>query len=253
VKAAKDDQELYQKIKSGDYYKDALEWYNSIYIYPVVHRTFLIVLTIFCLLTTIFGLYSIYDLMPLVKRIPVIAEVPNLGELYTTLNKIDVRNEDPTQGVAIYLLGEYVAIRESYKYESLERNASFVKQLSSPALYNNYMNYMDIRNAASPVGRLKEHGSIEVRNISVNLPVPEKPKTPAENNNKSRQAAVFFELQEISNAGVTVNKYRADILFSMSEITFDKTTKTFTPLDFQVENYIVTPLNTEKPAPAKQS
>jgi type IV secretion system protein VirB8 len=241
MRPAETDQALQQKIKSGDYYKESLEWYNFIYIYPVAARTFMITVTVFCVLINIIAIYGIYNFMPLKVEVPLAISVEDVGDFYSQVKKLDTENNDVSDAVAKYMLARYVEFREDYGYDNLERDANFVKLFSSSPLYDKYTAYMDLHNAASPVGRLKESGRIAVTNVAVDLPLPEKGKAVVD---KNRKATVLFTTRETNGTNVIQNKYRADISFTFSQITVNSKDKSLTPLDFHVEDYIVTPIVT---------
>ncbi len=243
MRPAQNDQELQQKIKSGDYYKEALEWYNFIYIYPVAARTFMITVTVFCVLINVIAVYGIYSFMPLKIEVPLAVPIDDVGDFYVQVKKLDTDRNNGSEAVAKYLLAQYVAFREDYAYSNLEMDANFVKRFSSPAIYDKYAAYMDLHNAASPVGRLKESGSVAVMNVTVDLPPIAKGKAQA-SGDRNRKATVFFETRETNGVNATTNKYRSDIYFTFSEINVNPKDKSLTPLDFRVEDYILAPIVT---------
>jgi type IV secretory pathway component VirB8 len=165
-----------------------------------------------------------------VVRIPLAVDIEDTGDSYATIRKLGIPGEDSTHAVTEYLVRQYVVFRESYKYDEQERALNFVRQFSSPEVYAGYTGYLDLKNAASPVSRLHETGVIDVNILSADI---------AENH----KATVIFETTEKSTGLPRITKYRADITFKFTNISYDSRNKKFTPLDFMVQDYVLTNLS----------
>lgn len=166
-------QETYQKIKSGQYYKDAVDWYNIIYIYPHVQRAFFLTITILSVIVSVGGVWSVYTFLPIVAEVPLAVEVEDKSEMYSTIRSLG-NKQVPYQDYYVmeYLLTEYIISRESYKYEEVQKNLNFVKTFSTPEIYDYFNNYFNIRNPQSPILRYKQNGVVRVNVSSVSVTLP---------------------------------------------------------------------------------
>ena len=68
-------QDVAQSVESGEYYRDALRWYGTMYHAPISHRALLIIITGVALLITFLAMIGLFMLTPLMETKPMIVRV----------------------------------------------------------------------------------------------------------------------------------------------------------------------------------
>lgn len=242
--------EIAEKVRNGSYYQEAWEWYAFKYIYPVSQRSFFILVTIAAIIITIAAITALYNFYPLRAQVPVAINNPDMTKDYAELLKIQVPiNGDTDMPIVEYLSQKYVQNIEEYHFGKFDRQLTFLKQFSSPALYSEIEKRYDIRNLDSLVLRFRDHTTRTARIISYEVErgdgfklTNQLPKEAIVKDVPFR-AYVTFEAQESNFMGITSRKWQATVDLTMSPIIFDKESKKFPPLDFRVVNYSVKPLS----------
>ena len=241
--------EIAEKVRTGNYYKEAWDWYALKYIYPVSQRTLFIFITIAALLVTLSAIVILYNFYPLKVRVPIAVNVPDMTLDYAQLVRMQVPEKgDATLPVIEYLIRNYVQRIESYDFKHIDRQLKFLKQFSSPQLMQEIEKRYDTRNLDSLILKYRDHTTRSIRITQFHVDVAEGfdlAKAAQKDivlENVPYHATVDFESEEVNLLGVSPHKWQAIIDCTMSPVVLDKTTKTFKKLDFQVNNYSVSPV-----------
>ena len=243
--------EIAQKIRAGDYFKEAWDWYALQYIYPVTQRTFLIFISALSLLITLWALLVLYNFYPLKVRVPIAVAIKDMGMEYSNLQKLVVPEKtDPNLPIMEYLVKLYITNMETYNYNRIEPQRALLASFSKPDLFAEIDKRYDIRNLNSIVLKFRQHTTRNIRLTPGSYKLEgaqdfgvEKP----DQNDILRvdvpyRATMQFESDEENSLGTTTKKWMAEVNFTMSPVYYDKTKKAFRPLDFKVNSYRVTPL-----------
>ena len=240
--------EIAEKVRSGNYYKEAWDWYALKYIYPVSQRTFFIFITMAAVAVTITGLVILYNFYPLKIRVPVAVDINDMSVDYARLVKMEVpANGDPTQPMIEYLVQNYVQKIESYNFKQIDRQLKFLSQFSSAPLMQEIEKRYDTRNLDSLVLKYRDHTTrtVKITHVQVNMDEGFDLAKAKQNDivvqNVPYHAIVDFESEEMNMLGVIPHKWQALVDCTMTPVTLDKVTKTFKKLDFVVNNYSVRP------------
>lgn len=241
--------EIAEKIRSGEYFKEAWDWYALKYIYPVTQRTIFLFISIGSLLITILSIYVFISFLPIKMKVPVVAVNQDMSLDYSRIIKLPVPEKtSPDLPVIQYLVQGYVTNWESYTYKNIPRQLTFLNTFSTDGLAKEIDRRYDIRNLNSPVLKYRDHTT---RTITITNYSLERAKDFAVENNEQKdilvvdvpyRAIVQFTSEERNVLGVTTKQWVAEVNFTMSPIVYEKEKKAFRPLDFKVTAYRVTPI-----------
>lgn len=211
-------------IESGEYFRQARIWYNSLYVLPYTLRSLVIV--IFCIVTTLITLlaFNIKMLFPLSRQIIYTINVDDKTNLAAEIIKADSYKDDTIKSIAKIFIQTYINIREGYKYQGLSQRMLYIRNTSTKALYDNYASYLSLDNKDSPVLKLQRDAikEIEIKNISFI---------------SDDNAKVKFNAKSIKNNGdiVADNDYEAELSFILDEVNINASHNT--PFNFTVSDY----------------
>lgn len=231
-------QDVAQSVESGEYYRDALRWYGSMYHAPISHRALLIIITGIALLITLLAMIGLFMLTPLMETKPMIVRVSDsLDRVARVAPLMDGPLEDADAAVMQWLIKDFITARESYDIDKQQTFFRRVYTLSTPQVYNNYVALY--RSAMSPTIRYERHTkrAVEVRDIAIRDEVEVEPaggSSPAVVNVK---AEVRFVATEHTPTEDRNSIWLADISFRFSKIHVDQLTGAITPMEFKVTGY----------------
>lgn len=226
-------------IKSGEYFKDAQDWYALRFVYPTVQRGFFLLLTVVSVVTAFIAFKVFLSLLPLTTQIPLVVEVGDKATQYSVLRPIGTQTEDPNESLIKYLARHYIEIRESYDFDLLQRNLEFVKLYSNDEAYGVYSRYLNPDdNPDSPVLRFRKHttreasvGTVQIARRSLLRRV--QPGV--------HRVLVEFETTEQGIKGVKKSYWTAKVDLRFPDVIYYKDEERFSPLEFEVTNYEVSP------------
>lgn len=241
--------EIAEKIRGGSYYKEAWDWYALKYIYPVSQRTLFIFITLAALLVMFSTAVILYNFYPLKTYVPVVVDIENKVLDYSRLQQLKVPEKtDPTLPVMEYMVRSYVEQLERYQFDEIDAQLKFLQQFSNPGLFAEISKRYDTFNLDSLILKYRDHTTRTVRITGYQLEMPEgfdlakEKEKDIVTRNIPYRAMVDFETQETNLLGVTARRWQASLSFNMSPVVLEKATKSFLPLDFQVNSYTVRPL-----------
>jgi type IV secretory pathway component VirB8 len=236
-------EEITAMVRSGQYFKDAVDWYALKFIQPVTHRSFFILVTIVSVITSVASLSILTSILPVVEVLPLIRPNKAMADYRFELKKIGKEGEDPNISVIKYLSSKYIQLREDYDFAQLSVDLDYVKRLSTEEEYKRYVDLMKPDRAESLILKYRNHTRrvIEVREV-VLLPRSPESRLPP---NQHRIAAYFLAKEKGPVAGEdTLWKASLDVRFS--DVVFYKDTEKFAPMDFIVTRYEVQQVEAKK-------
>ena len=237
-------------IDSGNYFKDAFSWYNTVYIKPSVDRTSLI----FTFVLSVFIIYNVVNLilslLPLKEDIYIAIREKDLSKYQTIVKDISKTEDTKTtdEDILRYLLINYVEERESHNYKAanikdFNKKLKIIENNSSVDVYNEFGNFMSKNNANGPFyffgknvetsvvidsfefirvhrdsvfSKLKDYFNIKL------LPI---------------RAEIFYTLNTKIGDKLVSQKRKAVISFDFSGVEVDKKTGNYLPIKFIVTSY----------------
>ncbi len=211
-------------IESGKYFNDAKIWYRSRYIYPFSQRSFLFILFIISGILFFSILFHIYELLPLETPVNYYIKSNNLSTKSAQIIRADAIPDDSLGSITDILIRNYIKSRESYDYEKLKEQFTFIKNNSTRIAFRRFYNFMNIDNPTSPV--LKYQNNI-LRRITINsISYPSK-----------NRAVINFTSRSNIRGGdmVEYSIWRARIQYEIDPI--DLTLQHGSRFNFTVTNY----------------
>ena len=158
---------LPEYIKSGDYFKDARDWYKYKYIYIFSQRSFMFILSaIICVV--FFGVVvNIYGLFPVVVQVKYTISADSSDNKTAQIIRANQITNQPLESITDIMVRNYVMSREAYKYSKLKKQFTFVKNNSTRIVFRRFYNFMNIDNPSSPVMRYQKTVARAAQVISI--------------------------------------------------------------------------------------
>lgn len=219
-------------IESGEYYRDALRWYSTLYNGPIAERVLLIIIAVMAAVVTMMTVVSMFMLMPVVETRTMIVHLPqSLDRVARVQPLVETPNKDINPAILDWFLSNYVTVREGYDIDRQERYNYRVWALSAPDVYAGYVGLY--KSADSPTVRYERHTKrlIEIKDITI---------TDSDNVGKldgnpgdslMGKARIQFVATELTSSGERKSAWNADISFRFDKINVDQMTGELSPLD----------------------
>ena len=213
-----------EKVKSGEYYKDALEWYNSRFVRPKTELVHSLIIAATCLFLFFVTLLTFLSIFPLETKEKLILSAELQGNEIVTTKSLDFDKKNPTIGIIHYTLREYVKSREEYIEERINRNFRYVTEVSDENVFDEYIQQTDLSNPNNPILLYGKQAKIEVEVARVQLPkLPPLEKQVDPNKEYKAKIRYILNLLFLDNDGES-RKMQADITFKYKELKIDQET-----------------------------
>lgn len=231
MKPAEEQLIIAEKVRSGEYFREARQMYDLSVHDPMTDRYFYIFLTVLALIiffiafTAARGLYPLDSSLPfIVKTNDIVDDLPHIRPLITR------SGESASDAVLHFLVSNYVTFYEEYDIEHLDRDMSGIGSQSVPPVFNAYKQLMNPANPNSPIALYQRH-SRRVITIDSMRPQPD--------NSSVMQVFYTAEVDTYGDSRIDIKKSRweADIAFNYSGVALDKNTGKVNPLRFIVTQY----------------
>ena len=227
-----------QGVESGEYYRDAMRWYGTMYHSPISERAILIIITCLAGIATIMALIGLFMLLPLTENKAMIVRIPeSLSKVARVEQMTENPSQDPNLIVMNWFVGNYINVREEYDIDKQQMFFRRVFALSSPVVYNNYVAVY--KRSDSPTVRYERHTKRLVDITDISIQNSEVMKEASGNTPEMLQvkAQVKFVATEESPTESRNSLWLADITFRFSKIHVDQVTGAITPMEFKVTGY----------------
>lgn len=143
-------------VKSGKYFEDAREWYNFKYLYPLSQRSFLLLICSIYLLLLIGAASILYNLFPLVNQVRYSLNTTSYQNSANIIKASSLDN-NPLASIADVLVKDYLKVRESYNYDDLRKQFTYIQNSSTRIVFRKFSSYMNMDNPDSPVTRYQKY------------------------------------------------------------------------------------------------
>ena len=248
-------------VESGEYYSEARKWYMDKYILPACERNYLILLLVLISCAAVYTYTVLDSIMPITKKIPILVTISDMSQQYAQIKKlsysddISVKSDDPDRHIVAYLMEKYIIAKESYDYENnfkqLEKNRSYIQQFSSPEIFRHYEGTISTRNLDSPVLKYRKHTTRTAEPLPESFNIDKRfdeyfatRESAVGSIDQAREytASMNFIATEQNVRGKMPTKWRAEIDFLYSGVTFNHDEGEFYPLQFTVLDYRIAQL-----------
>ena len=124
-------QEIAEKIKDGEYFKDARAWYTTLYISQVSERSAFLLCAVLAGLVFLIGGLSLMDLMPINARERMIMRNERMDSTITSIHRLKEPGAPLNIAFKKFFVTNYVFMRESYRFADYPTYSAFVKEHST--------------------------------------------------------------------------------------------------------------------------
>lgn len=219
-------EEVNDKIRSGEYFREARTMYGFFVNDPMTERYLYILITMLAIIVLSIGAVAAMSLFPLGRKEPFYFESYDIDEELPTVKPLKrYKDEDANIAVLNFLLNNYVTLRENYDISQIERNANGVRSQSTPKVYQEYQYQMDPSNIGSPIAKYQRDAKRQVVVQSVRVFGKE-------------SAEVVFDAYIDMGEQRTQTRWVANVAFDYKDVTVDDEA-VITPFQFTVTNYSV--------------
>lgn len=232
-------QDVNQRIQSGEYYRDAMRWYSTMYHSPIAERAMLIIVSGMAVVIILMALIGVFLLLPVTETKTMVVRVPDAMDKVARVERLSENlSDDPNAAVMDWFVKSFVQVREGYDVEKQQSYFKRVYAMSSPAVYNAYVGlYKDM--ARSPTARYERHtkrlvdvGGVDISDVDV-----VQSGTGSSGEVVDVKATVKFTASERSETDTRNSVWLADISFRFTKIHVDQVTGQITPMEFKVTAY----------------
>lgn len=223
--------EIQAMVKDGSYFKDAIAWYSSKYIFPFTQRASMLVLAGILVVGVLIAVDAAKTSFVSLK-IPFPMYAKDQVNFFSRIKPLTYRNDSIEISVARYFIGKYVELREGYNFldfssENKDLIFNKIRALSSHQVFRSYEDYIDPdENANSPIIRYKNQvvRLVKVNDIRISSP-----------HGYPEAATVSFTITERSRGESRAMEYEAKMSFLTSDMK--KAFSKLEPLYFIVNKY----------------
>ncbi len=228
--------EIANKVRSGEYFRDARIMADIDIHSPMSERYLFILLTVFSLIITWVSITALEGLFPLKPRVPFIFITNDIVEDYPQIKSlVNYTREDPNIALQRFLVQHYIKLREEYNAKIFDRNHDAVLALSDKKAADEYESYILPTNPESPINLYQRNTERKINVIYIQL---------IENNKKDKDSDQEYYMSAIFEATLikseeekSVTKHQVDIAFKYKDIKLDAVTGKIDPYGFIVTSY----------------
>lgn len=238
-------------VESGEYYADALDWYQHRFIYPVIERAYL-TLGLVLLGAVGFLVSAVYEVIqPLHKEVQFVAPLEDQTQFYTHLRDVPITTEGEAsrvqaeQAIMKAIVAEFVRAYEEYDYRNefaqLRANNTLIEKYADKPVAQAFAERISMANPASVIFQLRRDtrvtivSNVDAMNITP-LPetdVPEQGDTPVL---KHYTMQVPFSAV-YQGAGARTVPMTAELDVAFSGIQYDREKGDYLPFTLTVTKY----------------
>lgn len=228
--------EIANKIRSGEYFRDARAMVDIDIHEPMAERYWYLFITFMSLMITAVAIVACLGFFPLKTRVPFIFGTNNIVDDYPRIRSLlTYIGEDSNFALRRHLIQHYVKLREEYDASFFDTNHSAVVTLTDKAVLQEYEDFISPLNPDAPVTLYQRNIKRKVNIISIiNI----------ENNIKKQSDTKEYNMRVVYDAvlkkGEQENqqgRYQVDIAFKYKDIKLEKTTGKIEPYGFIVTSY----------------
>jgi type IV secretory pathway component VirB8 len=228
--------EIADKVRSGEYFRDAQAMVDLDINDPMSDRYWYIFLTVLSLIIVMISYVAWQEFYPLKPRIPFIFATNNIVDDYPRIRSLlDYHNENPDVALRRYLVQHYVKLREEYDATTFDRNHNAVQSLSTKDVLQEYENYIVPTNPESPISLYQRHTQRKINIVSTEI---------IENHDKKQGDIGDYSMRVVFEATLKRNDnvseptlYEANIAFKYKNIKLNTETGKIEPYGFIITSY----------------
>lgn len=220
------DDTLTDKIRSGEYYREARHMYDLTIHDPMSERYLFVAITGLAIMILLIAMVAARALYPLQASVPFIYNandiVEDLPHIHSLLAE---KGEDADFALLRFLTNNYLTMREEYNIETFDRNTSGVKSQSNDAVFNEYQRLVNPRNPESPISKYQRYSTRSIEVVSTTM-----------SEDVDNEVEVLFDATVSGRGETKKTRWKANIAFNYSGIELDENGKV-EPISFMITQY----------------
>ena len=219
-----DQLEIAEKVRSGEYFREAREVYDLGVHDPMSERYMYTFITALALIILLITLKAMQDFYPLNDQVPIIMSAEDNGDDVTHIvSLMQQKSDNPSEMLLRYLVKHYIVTREEYDIATFDRDTGGVKSQSSDTVQKEYVDLIDPSNPDSPLAQYQRHSKRKITILALRR-LPD-------------EMEVIFEAVVESRTDIKKSRWRANISFQYSGLELDQKTDSAKPVGFVVTKY----------------
>lgn len=221
------DNSLSERIESGQYFKDAMNWYHSKFTNVQTQFSLMLIVAIIAFLAFIITFSGLVAFLPITEKKLFVVYQSITPDTRLTLQTLSHPGDNPHLQLGKYYISEYVKSREEYSPARNDRNLNFVSLMSDDATLQDYLNYTSNTNPESPVIIYANRGTrdIVIKDFAY---VDAKGNEVDEPSNPQYAVVKFVAKENFGNEGSKISNYQANISFKYDKLEVDQKTQKLT-------------------------
>ena len=225
---APSNEEIAEKIQTGEFFRESLQAYHLNYHDPMTDRYFFIGITGLSILVFILAFSAIVAFYPLDQDVPFIYYTDDLVSDFPKMTPLGDRDQDANYLLKTFLTTNYLRLREGYSVTTVDRNQVGVQSQSSDEVFLEYQQLLDPRNAESPISKFQRNAVRRVEPLTYSL---------ATAGGGAERMIISYRERVIAGTDVSSQRRRAIITFRFNEIEVDQSTGEASEMSFLVTGY----------------
>lgn len=232
-----DNNDIGQRIESGEYFQDAKKWFDTTYGAILGERSYLIIVGTVATFIIYYAYSSLTSLLPITQKMEVIMRQHESLQKFTAIHSMTESYKQTDEALLLFHLRDYVKAREEYISDNIEINFHRVMALSTQKIFEEYQKFMDPRNPESPLALYERHTGRVINTLGVVISSSNGAKQGSPEYKPDR-ATVEFEATITEGDGKTkVEKWVSELTFNFKGIIVDQQDFKITPMEFLVTDY----------------
>lgn len=217
-----------ESIEDGSYFKEAIHWYNEVFLYPLRSNAFMMGAGVSISVVFLFILYSLWNVFPLSEQVRVVVKIPDTLSRQVRLESLGVSGENTKDAVVEYLVMKYIKSREIYDPTTYRSDYYFILRSTEKNIFNDYYEMISRKGEENPAVSYKKGFRSNVDILSTNY------------DPKNNVVDVKFNKQNynIYSGERSSENFSARVQFYLSDYNFEESKDanlSFIVTDYEVE------------------
>jgi type IV secretory pathway component VirB8 len=236
--------EISNKVRSGEYFRDARSMYDTDVHNPMSERYVYIFITLVSWSILAVSFVAWQGFFPLEPRVDFIFAANDIVDDRPRVKPlVRFHGEDPNVALRRFLVQHYVKLREEYDAKFFDRNHNAVESLSIPKVLEEYEEIVSPLNPSSPVSKYQRSISREINILSTTTLAKSEYTKNIEYSDYKDDPHLYY-MQIIYDAVLTKGenksestRYKVDVAFRYNDIKLDEVTGKIRPYGFVIISY----------------
>lgn len=228
--------EIAEKIRSGEYFRDARMMADFDLHEPMTQRYWYVFVAVISVVITVVTYVALNGFYPLRPRVPYFFINDNIVDYAPRIEKlVNYHGENADVALRRYLVKHYVTLREEYNAITFDRNYNAVRVLSTKDTFDKYDSEVSPLNPNSPVSLYQRNTARKINILSTT--VLSEPTNSNEKIKDYRMLVMYEAVLDSEGIQKQATVHKVDVAFKYENIKLDEETGNIKPYGFIVTAY----------------